>query len=190
MNIITGKIPYFIQTSFVFTRCPFPAPGTPLLIGHHVTWSHHFSRLVRSVTASQIFLKDCSGEIKEEPRYIWVFAAKSQVVRASKHDYYWNKTKYLVNELSTFLCVGRCKRLGVLKSFLWYAPQLFRLSILESPWGTQLGGSCNGWELEGHNILCLLIWQGTFFIRRKKEFFQVDEDIEMHRGWNICWYLE
>ena len=51
MNIITDKIPYFIQTSLVFTWCPFPVPGTHLLVGHHITVSRHFSRLVWSVTS-------------------------------------------------------------------------------------------------------------------------------------------
>ena len=27
-----------------------------------------------------------------------------------------------VNEFSAFLCMGRCKSLGSLKLFLWYAP--------------------------------------------------------------------
>ena len=33
-------------------------------------------------------------------------------------------------EFSAFLCMGRCKSLGSLKSFLWYAPQLSGASIL------------------------------------------------------------
>ena len=35
-----------------------------------------------------------------------------------------------VKEFSAFLCMGRCKSLGSLKSFLWYAPQLSGASIL------------------------------------------------------------
>jgi len=35
-----------------------------------------------------------------------------------------------VNEFSTFLCMGRCKSLGSLKSFLGFAPWLSRASIL------------------------------------------------------------
>ena len=31
------------------------------------------------------------------------------------------------------------------------------------PWGWGRG-DCSGWWLDGHNILCLLIWQVTFFI--------------------------
>ena len=35
-----------------------------------------------------------------------------------------------VEEFSAFLCVGRCKSLGSMKSFFWYTPQLSRASIL------------------------------------------------------------
>ena len=35
-----------------------------------------------------------------------------------------------VMEFSAFLCMGRCKSLGSLKSFLWYVPHLSRASIL------------------------------------------------------------
>ena len=35
-----------------------------------------------------------------------------------------------VKEFSAFLCTGRCKSLGSLKSFLWNAPQLSGASIL------------------------------------------------------------
>ena len=35
-----------------------------------------------------------------------------------------------IKEFSTFLCMGRFKSLVSLKSFLWYAPQLFGASIL------------------------------------------------------------
>ena len=49
-----------------------------------------------------------------------------------------------VNEFSTFLCLGRCKRL---KSSLWYAPQLSGASTLFSPWipsGLTVEGVCRG----------------------------------------------
>ena len=36
---------------------------------------------------------------------------------------------FQVKEFSAFLCMGRCKSLGSLKSFLWYAPQLSGASI-------------------------------------------------------------
>ena len=35
-----------------------------------------------------------------------------------------------VKEISVFLCMGRCKALCLLKSFLWYAPQLSGACIL------------------------------------------------------------
>ena len=70
---------------------------------------------------------------------------------------------------SAFLCMGRCRNLGLLKLFLWYACWLSRTSILVyfpswilsgAPWGGLLSGS---W-LHGCNILCLLKWQVTFFV--------------------------
>ena len=41
------------------------------------------------------------------------------------------------------------------------------VSCFSPPWilsGCTVGGGCRGWWLDGHNILCLLIWQVTFFI--------------------------
>ena len=45
---------------------------------------------------------------------------ENQVVGTVK-DYCYLKTSQ-VNEFSASLCMGRCKSLGPLKSFLWYAP--------------------------------------------------------------------
>ena len=47
---------------------------------------------------------------------------------------------------------------------------IFRARILfffqpESPQGTSCGGSCRGWWLAQHNILCLVIWRVIFFNR-------------------------
>ena len=62
--------------------------------------------------------------------------------------------------------MGRCKSLGSWESFLWYAPQLSRASILcllilsllrVHSWAAVM------WRLDGCNVLCLLIWQVTFF---------------------------
>ena len=81
-----------------------------------------------------------------------------------------------VNEFSAFLCTGRCKILGSLKSFLWYAPQLSKASISlfpsQVPLGLSVGGwgwagaAVNDWWLDGHNIFCLLIWQTAFLFHR------------------------
>ena len=73
-----------------------------------------------------------------------------------------------VNEFSTFLCMGRCKSLGSLKSVLWYGPYLSRASILVFSFQNSLPVhslcGCGGWKFDGCSILCLLIWQTTFFI--------------------------
>ena len=73
-----------------------------------------------------------------------------------------------VNEFSTFLCMGRCKSLGSLKSFLWYGPYLSWASILFFSFQNSLLVhslcGCGSWKFDGCNILCLLIWQTTFFI--------------------------
>ena len=75
-----------------------------------------------------------------------------------------------VKEFSAFVCMGRCKSLGSLKSFLCYAPQLSGASILcflilssfrahhrwRGPGGVM-------WWLEGCSSLCFLIWQAIFF---------------------------
>ena len=76
---------------------------------------------------SLLALKDCSEEVRREPGYIGVFAAKTQNIKRLlliKE----NQTSQ-VNEFSTFLYMGRCKSLGSLKSFLWYAPSLSGASI-------------------------------------------------------------
>ena len=72
-----------------------------------------------------------------------------------------------VKEFSPFLCMGRRKGLGSLKSFLnLHLSKLHCLrsvSVLlhpESPQGIPLRGAT---EVGGSNILCLLIWQVTFF---------------------------
>ena len=59
------------------------------------------------------------------------FCNKGQVVWPSRvlSGIKENQTSQ-VKEFSAFLCMGRCKSLGLLKSFLWYAPQLSGTSIL------------------------------------------------------------
>ena len=97
----------------------------------------------------------------------------------------WSKIKRLllltknqtskVNDFSAFLCMRRCKSLGLLKLFLWYASWLSRASILFFSilsYSQRVGVCCSGCWLDGeHNllftgmagdILCLLKWQATF----------------------------
>ena len=62
---------------------------------------------------SLLALKDCSEEVRREPGYIGVFATKTQNIKRVlliKE----NQTSQ-VNEVSTFLYMGRCKSLGSLK---------------------------------------------------------------------------
>ena len=59
-----------------------------------------------------------------------------------------------VKEFSAFLYMGRCKSLGSLKLFLWYASQLSGASILcfshpELPWGSPKGVAAVWWLLDG-----------------------------------------
>ena len=109
---------------------------------------------------------------------------------------------FQVKEFSTFLCMGRCKSLGLLKSFLLYAPQhLGLVSKVYTHWASFPQGSL--WEvaivwwlldsryspvqahwltLEGCSCWllwhpCLLIWQEIFHfscpLSEKKELFDV-----------------
>ena len=68
--------------------------------------------------------------------------------------------------------MGRCKRLGSLKSFPWYEPQLSEGSILRfsvlrvlkvASLGSTIEVGCSSWWLDDCNVLCSLIWQATFF---------------------------
>ena len=61
---------------------------------------------------------------------------------------------FQMKEFSAFLCIGRCKSLGSLNSFLWYAPQLSGARILcfliLSSLRAHCLGSCNvmAWWLQ------------------------------------------
>ena len=65
-----------------------------------------------------------------------------------------------VKEFSAFLCMGRCKSLGSLKSFLWYASQLSGAYILVSTsWvfsGLTVGSGCSLLASRWQVILCFL----------------------------------
>ena len=81
-------------------------------------------------TTSQITLRDCSGEAREEPGYTGLSAPKTRLLEHQKIMLIEENQTSHVKEFSAFLCMGRCKSLGLLKSFLWYAPQLSGDSIL------------------------------------------------------------
>ena len=81
-------------------------------------------RTAAQETAFQIALRNCSEEVRGELGYIGVFQQ-----RASSPERQKDRISQ-VKEFSAFLCKGRCKSRGSLKSFLWYAPQLSGASIL------------------------------------------------------------
>ena len=63
------------------------------------------------------------------------------------------------NEFSAFLCMGRCRSLDSLKSFLWYALCLGSVSCLFSSWvplGCTIGGDYSGWGLGSQQPIFLL----------------------------------
>lgn len=54
-----------------------------LKVENYILFSGHMEDLTWQ-TASQIALRDCFKELREEPGYIGVFATKKQVIRTSK----------------------------------------------------------------------------------------------------------
>ena len=63
-----------------------------------------------------------------------------------------------IKEFSTFLCIGRCKSLGSLRSFLWYAPQVSGASLLCFHILSVLRAHCRKW-LQSDDccaVLCLV----------------------------------
>ena len=73
-------------------------------------------------TASQIVLIDCPGEERQEPEYIGVLQQKPGNSHIKRLLSVKENQASQRNDFSTFLCRGRCKSLGSLKSFLWCAP--------------------------------------------------------------------
>ena len=80
-----------------------------------------FLRITVWETASQIALRKHSKEVRKEPGYIGFFVGKQTNKLIVKHQKitanHKNQTSQ-VNDFSAFLCVGRCKSLGLLKLFL------------------------------------------------------------------------
>ena len=72
-------------------------------------------------TASQIALRICSKEVREESSYVGVFAEKNNVVQHQKITANYKKQTSQANDFRAFLCMGRCKNLGSLKLLLRYA---------------------------------------------------------------------
>ena len=81
--------------------------------------------------ASQVTLRELlQGGERREPGYTGVLQQRAGSLNVK--ELLWIKETKIsqVKELSAFLCMGRCKSLGSLKSFLWCAPLLSGASIL------------------------------------------------------------
>ena len=132
-------------------------------------------------------LRDGSEEVREEPRYIGVLQGRPGSRNIKR--LLLKKTRYIGLINLAFSMYGRCKSLGSLKLFLWYTPLLSRASILcfsilsalrmhswgllqwlmAWQWAACLSPSWAPSWLDGRSILCLLIWQATFFIHKTYE---------------------
>ena len=65
--------------------------------------------------------------------YIGVFQGRAGSQNIKRLLLIKENQKSQVKKFSTFLCIGRCKSLGSLKSFLWYAPQLSQHPVFSHP---------------------------------------------------------
>ena len=97
--------------------------------------------------------ESCSEEAGEESSHI-EFCSKEQVLWTTKYYCWLRKTRYF-KEFSTFLCMRRCKGLGLLKSFLLYASQLL---IWKDPgagkdWRQEEKGTTEDEMVGGHHQL-------------------------------------
>ena len=86
------------------------------------------------MAASQIALKDCSKEVREEQG---IFPEKKKMY--SEHPkiiaIHTQETRRHKLTLSALLCMGKCKSLGSLKLFLWDAFELWCWRrLLTVPW--------------------------------------------------------
>ena len=84
-----------------------------------------FLRTITGETAFQIALRNSSEQVREEPKYIWVFA-ENKTEQAVEHQKITANQKNQTSQAkgcSAFLCKGRCQSLGSLKLFLRYASQ-------------------------------------------------------------------
>ena len=77
-------------------------------------------RTIAKETTSQMALRSCSEEIREEPGNTGVFAETKNVVEDYKITANHKKQASQVNDFSDFPCMGRCKSLGSLNLFLRY----------------------------------------------------------------------
>ena len=76
--------------------------------------------------ASHVTLRDCFKEAKGTG----VLQQKAESLNIKRLLLIKEDQICQAKKFSTFLYMGRCRSLGSLKSFLWYAPQLSEVSIL------------------------------------------------------------
>ena len=69
-------------------------------------------------TTSQIALRLCSKEVREQPEYTGVFAKGKKKMQRNIKRFLITKTESQTNDFSVFLCMGRSKSLGLLKLLL------------------------------------------------------------------------
>ena len=79
-------------------------------------------------TASQTARRDLSEEVREEPGYVGVLQQSPRSWNIKRLLLIKENQTSQVREFSAYLCMGRCMSLGSLKSFLWYARSLSRVS--------------------------------------------------------------
>ena len=106
-----------------YSGLPFPSrgPSPPRDWTCHSCLSGKFFTIWATME-TQLALRDWSEEVGEEPLFFF-FGNKDQVVKTSKDYHSIKKTRLLkLMDLRVSLCMGRCKSLGLLKSFLWYEP--------------------------------------------------------------------
>ena len=77
-------------------------------------------------SASQVALRNCSKEVREEECSIGDFPGKNKIKTIFHHPEITANHKNQIsqiNDFHAFLCIGRCKSLGSLKLFLRYAKE-------------------------------------------------------------------
>ena len=82
-----------------------------------VSYSGTLLRTIAWETASQIALRDCSEEEREEPGYTGVFAEKKHLIRYEESTANHKNQTSQVDACRAFLCTGRCRSLVSLKLF-------------------------------------------------------------------------
>ena len=120
----------------------------------------------------------------EEPGYIEVFQKEAGSLNFKRWLLVKENQITQVKEFSTLLCMGRCKSLGSLKSFLWYAPELSGpvscFHILSFSWLTK-GSDCS---------LMATRWQIFLFLNSLSTHQLTLEDCNGWWLWHPCLLIQ